>query len=314
MKVLNIQALSPEWHEKRRVSLTGTDVVALMLGSHFGKTPLSIWARITGKVPVEQLPDAKHLEWGRRSEILNRDWLESETGRLIVAGRGLVAHDDFDWFVGTPDGEIFMPEMTNQDKPGVWEAKAPTVWTPQDWTERIPDAPQIQTQAYMQITGSTWGTASAVLVQPGAASPDLYYGDIKYDEKFQELMLETITRFWDNYVQRDIRPEPGTAKEDGQLLGKLWTGDDALSIELPGDVVDLTWQRDALVAEMKVLLERKDAIDNRVKAALIERGAAAGEDQDGNRLWSWKEKKGYPVKGRYQEPTRPLLRTKYAPE
>jgi len=313
MQVLNIQPLTPEWHEKRRVSITGTDVAALLLGKHFQKTPLSIWARITGKVPPKEI-SGKHLSWGRRSEKLNRDWLEDETGRLILPGPGLIAHDDYPWFVGTPDGFVLRPEDKGDWEGGVWEAKAPTVWTPDDWKQAVPKAYQIQTQTYMQLSGRSWGTASAVLVEPGAFCPDLYWKDLQRDDRFQDLMMQAVTRFWELNILRDVRPEPGDSAADGKLLDQLIDPEAALSVELPGDVVDLTWQYDAVAAEIKMLENKKTAIKNRVKDELLSRDAAAGEDHEGNKLWTWKTRRGSHVQAHVRPDTRPLNRSKYQPE
>lgn len=311
MQVLEIPALTPEWHERRRTSISGTDVVALMLGKHFDKTPLSIWARITGKVAPAELT-GKHLEWGQRSETLNRDWLEDELACLITEGPGLVAHDDYPWMVGTPDGFI---NQIDEPQRGVWEAKAPTVYTPQDWTERVPDAPQIQAQTYMAITGCSWAVCSAILIEPGAMCPELYHGRLDTDNAFQETMMDRVTRFWEQNIQRDIRPEPCDADADTKVLNALWRErQEAVTAELPAHLVDGAWERDACQAEIKALKLRIDKIKNDVKSELLNRDATIGTDQEGNVLWRWTQVPGGPVAASMRKDSMRLNRSKYHPE
>jgi putative phage-type endonuclease len=212
MTTTSIEPLSPEWHERRRVSITGTDVPAILGVSKF-RSPMDVWARITGKVEDVFTGNA-YTEWGNETEDTNRRLLAKRFGYEVTDSVGLCVDDEFDWLVSTPDGLI---ASARRDRLGVWEGKSPTHWTAGEWVDdHVPVAYQVQTQVNMRVMDLDWGVVSALI--PPSKPDDVWLRavPVEFDERFHDAMMDEVQLFRDQYVLKDT-PPPATARDLGCL-------------------------------------------------------------------------------------------------
>lgn len=212
MTTTNIKPLSPEWHERRRSSITGTDVPAILGASDYAG-PYEVWARITGRIEPSTESNA-YMRWGNATEAANREELSREYRLEVTDSTGLCVDDERDWLVATNDGLVATSERPDL---GVWEGKSPSRWTADQWADgRCPRAYQVQTQVNMRVMGLDWGIISAFIPPNGPGDELLRVRHVERNEDFQRAMIDEIDRFWHEYVLTDT-PPPATAKDLGVL-------------------------------------------------------------------------------------------------
>ena len=218
--VKGIKPLSPEWHKYRAKRISGTSVAGILGVSRFS-TPLSEWARLTGKMD-RPVVDSPFADWGIRTEPFNKAWYEEETGRLVLHEPGLFQHRSIDWLCFTPDGIIDpdflvrpLPEGSPMEKGrGLWEAKAPSAFKAKDWDDKVPLEYQVQIQIGMEVLGLSWASVSALI------QPHLKIVDVERNQRFIDACMERLDTFWSHNVLGDIPPEAtGDAADKAALKG-----------------------------------------------------------------------------------------------
>lgn len=235
MKILTTApAGSAEWHKARAGKIGSTAAVDILLGADlnhrtFG-SPMSQWARLTGRTEKDANPSddpelAAILRWGSASESLHRDLLAEETGGTFEGPPGVVQHDAHDWLAVSPDGYATLAEHGR----GTIELKAPTRFTVHEWEDAAPLPYQVQGAAVMAVTDTPFCVVSA-LIPP---RPRWYV--VQRDAAFEQYLLDTLGRFWDEHVLRDIPPPATFRPVDKALLFKLHPKDNGAEVVLPAE-------------------------------------------------------------------------------
>lgn len=252
-----------------RLSIGGTDTGAI-LGLSRWKSRADVWHRLYDLAnEVERAPEEENdsIRGGRRTEGANRDLFEQRHGYVVSLPDTMFCDR-----LGVPrhanlDGLI---EAVDERGDGVFEAKylGPNTFPATQRDGLAPDY-YAQVQHYMDVAGLTW-TGYSVLSKEGYEGeefdPDehLHTFFVERDPEFILRMQEEQVRFWRDYVEAGVCPEPlpGALVECPRVgrVGEDWT--DRM------EFVELLRRRARLEDEIRVLTHSKKLLDERVVAAM----------------------------------------------
>lgn len=178
----------------------------------------------------------------------------------------------------------------------------------QAWNEDEGKAPPhvvIQAQHQMLVSGSPVAVVFALLQRCRPCTIE-----VEPDPPFQRMIVERSEAFVE--LVRRLEPPPPTAKST-DLLKRLYPEDDGSITNLPPEAVEWTEELLQLGEEIKALVNRKDELRNRLRAAMKKcRYGMLPMPVDGYQLWreQSQEKAGYWVEA---STSRPLIAMKQAP-
>ena len=237
MSLLAITPLSKEWHAFRRQRITASQDVPAILG--LGPTagcftsPLAVYTRLKEAAEWDGLDheladteDAAHLQWGNRTEKMNAEWYEEDSGLSVLLHPGTCQHDQYKWLGGTPDGLITENGLAVADgivprEAGLLEMKAPTIGGRKKYAAmeegEAPLAGQVQLQLGMEMLGLDWGVLSAIV------QPKRLQIDVLRDQRLIDATVEALCRWYDNHILQDLGPPEPTALDiDRKALLRLY--------------------------------------------------------------------------------------------
>ncbi|MCP3962414.1 MAG: YqaJ viral recombinase family protein [bacterium] len=260
-RILGIQPLSPEWFRYRWGRITGTDVAAI-LGVSSYKTPMEVWARVTGKTacpdfdaPPEE-PEPFHLRRGRLLEEPCAQMYAEETGFAIANAPGLIQDAELDWLCVTPDRGIEAHPMPggSDTSPnlGVLECKAPGHFKANDWDSQVPTEFRIQLQLQLRVWGRAWGAVAALLPDDFRHRPE------ERNEEFLEKVLGYVIDWRRKYVVGDTPPPP--MLKDDKLVRSLLPESVEQMVVLPASMAVLAHEDNELKRFMGLIKKRRSAI------------------------------------------------------
>lgn len=259
MKLLQIEPKSPEWFAYRAPRISGSTAAAILGAPRAfagAPTALTEWARLTGKVAEEPQTGA-HLRWGEIMEEPNRVLYQEATGRIVDPIKCVAQHDRVGWLCYTPDGLVVASEAGARiSLPALFEAKAPSPWKADEWSDAIPLWYQIQGQVGMEVLGLEWCSFSALLW------PGVRWFDIQRHERFASVLMERLQRFMDYNVARDIPPDASSSERDTAVLSSLARAD--IEWTMSEEIATRFEEFERLSEEVGEREERLDAIKNRL--------------------------------------------------
>jgi len=181
--------------ELRKKGIGGSEVAAI-LGLDDFSSPYKVWLDKTGK--QSSSVDNKYTKAGLILESAVADYFEQQTQYRIIkasAKQQTVTHPDYSFAIGTPDRRYM---ATNKIGKGILECK-----TTQYAYDDIPEKWFIQLQWYLGVVGSVYG--SVAWLEHGL---DFKYKEYEFDRDFFDYLLENVSRFWTENVQKNVPPEP----------------------------------------------------------------------------------------------------------
>ena len=249
-----------EWLRSRDSGIGGSEAAALF-GVHPWASRMSVWLAKTGQVREEK--DSPALRWGRRLEPVVREAYKEEVGRVVGPGVVNARHPQVQAMIANTDGTIEpVPEF---DGLGVYEGKTSTVFKQQDWRDGVPEFYAIQLQQYLAVTGHKWGSICVLMM--GAADP-LLFADVPRNDRFIEALTEEVDRFWRVHVQGGVPPEIDGHRATRKAIELLHPKDNGEIVVLPDDVANQCLKLGRIKNAIKLLKEKKDTIENRVRYAI----------------------------------------------
>lgn len=265
-KLVKVEPLSPEWFAYRARRVTGTTAAGILgVANPKWSSPLSEWARLTGKVHPSTKIEDWHL-WGQFNEPANRAYYQHVTRRLVDPVKGIAQHPSIDWIAYSPDGVVTVAEAgTRLILPALWEGKAPAPWKSDAWDKAIPLEYQVQTQLGMEVLGFGWSCFSAYIWP----KPRIF--DVPRDQRFIDAMLEKLTRFMEHNVKRDIPPEARAGERDREVLAEL-AGESPRAWDWTEEVAIKFDEQERLAASIGGLEEQREALTNRLVQLTRTRG------------------------------------------
>lgn len=258
---------SPEWHAARKGRIGGTAAVNIVLGADrnhrtFGSA-LTEWERLTGRAPEVDIAEGdeelrKILEWGQKSEPLHRQLLADETGGTFEGPPGVLQHDSIDWLAVSPDGYGTLPKLGR----GSIELKAPTRHTVHEWDSGAPLTYQVQGAAIMAVEFTPFCLVSALI------PPQTRWAIVEREPVFEQFLLDTLGRFMDHHVAKDIPPDATFRPADKAVLFRLHPKDNGEAIELAREFEDEFMALHRENAELAALIDVTDGRKARIAQAI----------------------------------------------
>lgn len=283
-----------EWLAARRETIGGSDA-PVILGLSRWKTPLGLYAEKRGLIPRDDPTEAQRI--GHRIENLILDLMDEEIGAdgsLSVHGEHLVidAHATESGLTYSPDGFV------RQDDDGpivaLAEAKNRGEWSSSEWDEGVPPDVFAQVQHGMEVCDLPAAYVGALL-----GGNRFRWAKVERDRAWYAAAKPTLMDFLRRV--RDGDPPAPVAGDKGTLGALYPTPQDGKTVALPPDFLDVAWRLDEIDAGIKFAEEEREALQNRVRAAIGE--AERGVLVDGS-WWTWtKQSRPKMVADRTQPPS-----------
>lgn len=258
---------------ERRGYLGATDVAAI-LGLSPYRAPIDVWREKLGLTDgVEQ---TERMRLGQLLEDVIADAYTEQTGRKLRR-TSLVRHPDFEFLAGNPD-RLVVGER------GVFEAKA-AASTRGYAEDDVPPHVRVQVVWYSGLTEREW--SDVVLL----AGMGLRIIRVPHDADLFRDMSQFAVEWWQRHVVGQEEPAPDGTESYRRHLAEKYPRD--MGVELvatPEQSLLADELRDAIASE-KAAKERKQALQNRLAAAM---GEAASLIGDGWRV-TWKSEAGRPA-------------------
>jgi putative phage-type endonuclease len=239
----------PRWLALRREGIGGSDAAAV-LGldkSPAGKvrrTRWQVWLDKTGAYDGDgDWTDEQRewLEWGHEQEaVIARIWARRAGVRPGAVRRiGMLMHAQHPWMRVNLDRMV--TRCPDGDGPCLLECKNRSPFQQGEWgsdSDAVPDAPAIQVQHGLAVTGWTHGHLLA------GFGNHLRAYRIDADPELIAMLTAEEGAFWRDYVLTGAAPPVDASERTGQILARLWDAD-------PDKVAEATAQQQALVRRLR---------------------------------------------------------------
>lgn len=275
-----------EWLDRRRRFVGASESATIFGVGYKDQSAYTVWARKTGRLGDSE-DEAEHLRIGQLMEPALREIAAWKIGRGAVHHRenSLWVRRDIPWLAASldaflePGGDAIVPvELKNAGQ-----------WTASEWGEgELPLKFAVQVQHQMAVTGAECAYLLGLI---GGQKAELRL--IERNQAFIDAMIERLAEFW-RCVETDTPPEVDGSLATAKALAKLHPQDDGRAIALPEEFAGHVGELSHIKDEIKRLEQRKDTIENQIKAAI---GDATYGVAPGGIVFSWKtqDRKGYVV-------------------
>ena len=234
---------SDEWHDARSGGIGGSEVGAI-LGLNEYESPISLWAKKTGKVEPEVV-DNWSVRFGKAFETpILELWLDQNPDWWLFVNLGTYSHKDYDFLRANVDAIV---EHKETKELMVVEIKTARY----SWTE-TPPSYKAQLLHYMDVLNIKRGVIVAV------AGWNWWEDYIDYDQFEADAQRQQLIKFW-KYVTEDIQPDYDGADATYQTVRKLHPDiDPEAEVEIDGvwDLANKQSEFDQVKAELTELKSR----------------------------------------------------------
>ena len=258
---LGIMASDRENWLAARAKLVTASGVAALLGLHPRLDALGLYVEMIMQKPVNDVVLGLNspVVWGSALEeavcttaAKHLGWQLKMSGALLVSR----AHPNIG---ATLDAEI----LDETGNPAICECKTTSAFKFKDWDEesgKAPDHILIQAQSQLLVTGAELCNVICLIGGQRFCKVPVYPSD-----ELQSLIIETV----DEFLERVSRLEPPSPTfQSGDALKLLYPKDDGSMILLPPESAKWLEKYQELTAKIKTSTEEKDAIGNKLKAAI----------------------------------------------
>lgn len=262
-------------------------LAAQILGEGAFGSPLTAWARITGRA-TEDISALEHIRAGNYLEPVCAQWWQDddEQGRRLVAGPGTLVHPKNDWFAWTCDRLIV---DAAGEVVGVWEGKSTNAFNLGEWEHgAVPLGYQIQLQLYLDCASEHFGRdlygSFGALVGGNRFFGSKTHADVPRDREFAGAALAALRQWYERHVIADVQPDPTGRACDSRQLMRLHPDDTGAIVQLSAEAQENARKSREIGEQIAKLDEEKERLRNLVKSEL---GDATFGDGAGIRA-SWK--------------------------
>lgn len=241
-----------QWLDTRCLGIGASEMPAVMGVSRW-KSALHVYAGKIGAFDGDVVADLSEAAyWGLRLEKLVAEEFTARTGHPHRWHGLLLRSKEYPWALATLDAEALSEPL---------ECKTANQYLLSNWAEGAPFDYQIQAHQQMLVTGAQ-RCRVACLVGGQRFVWDL----VERDETLVRRIILHGNEFWER-VQSRNPPEPDGSDSSFEALDALYrTPID--SVELPGELIELDEERQALKARQQECSKRIDKIDALIRAAL----------------------------------------------
>lgn len=253
------------WLEFRRQGIGGSDVAGI-LGMSPWRSPYSVWAEKTGRLPIDDTGN-EFTHWGTIMEPILAKEFEKETSKKVYRQNKTFYRPDHQFLRANIDREI-------AGEPGFLEIKTAMEYKSSEWDgDSIPVPYQLQVQHYMYVLNRPY-VYIAYLIGGHHFDWQLVKRDQGSIDTFEPILID----WWEKYVVHDVEPDVDGETATTAALKALYPDEDGEVIELGHDINQLLRNREELTTSVKSTSKSIDAIANRVRQAMKEASAAETED------------------------------------
>lgn len=235
----------------------GSSEIGAVCGLSPWCTPLELWGRKTGKLPIDTENDAMWL--GTKLQPIVGELFCKKTGVAIVEPDCMYAHPQADWATATPDFFAF-PNGDNSEQ-RVLEVKTTSARAAQSWEDgNAPTLAYMQTIWQLGVIGLSKGYIAALI-----GGQEFKHVEVEFQAPLFNQMMDMAESFM-KCVQSDTPP---TAKgSDLKILNELRVLEDT-TIHLPPESIDDILEFNRCAEQAKQL---KDEL-KRIEGAAADRRA-----------------------------------------
>jgi putative phage-type endonuclease len=272
------------WLELRRQGVGASDLPGL-LGLTARGSAWETYLDKTGALPPEDLDDrwAEMIWFGHEMEAVAAKRFRHRHPGTQTHRIGMVERADQPWMRASLDRRV----TGCPGGPCLFECKNRSAWVAKEWDpdgdpDRAPDAPIVQTQWQLMVTGYGHGHLVAVI-----GGNELREYRIDADPKFQETLFEEGRWFWHDCVLAGVAPPIGASEREGKILARLWDVDPD-AIKTADDAIEArSLALHAAKERAKAAVLAADQLEYELEQWLGPcEVALAG---DGRRLFTWKQ-------------------------
>lgn len=253
-----------EWLEFRIKGIGGSDVAAI-LGLSPWNTPFSVWAKKTGRVPVEG-EENEFMHWGTIMEpILAREF-EQVTGKKVRRQNKTFYVPEHPFLRANIDRDVIGED-------GILEIKTATEYKSSEWADdNVPVPYQLQVQHYMYVLDRPY-CYFAYLV----GGHSFGYKRVERDQDAIDIIEPQLIAWWQKHVVEDVPPEVDGEDATTAALRAMYPEDDGEVVALEDRFNALLENREQLQASIKDTKNAVTSIDNELRAAIGD--ATAGDSR-----------------------------------
>lgn len=194
-----------EWLAKRRNSIGGSDVSAILYANNY-KNALDVYLEKIGKAGGDF--DNSMMEFGRRAEEMVAKWFSDETGLKARRFRQMFIDDEQPYLHANPDRQILA--SGEEDETGILECKTTSQYYVESWAYDVALPWYLQLQHYLMIKGYSYGYITWLIRDDGS----LHWKRFEADEEVQQNIREACHMFWTEHVQKKVPPADTEDKQE----------------------------------------------------------------------------------------------------
>lgn len=275
-----------EWLRRRLLDVTASEIGGLA-GVDEYRTPLRIWAEKTGLATGPD--DNLAMRRGR--------WLEPAVAKAI-------AETYPEWSIQPASVYLHVPELrlgatpdyfgTRPESSGLGNIQCKVIARPvfeREWEGgHAPLKYQLQSLTEAMLLGASWNCVAALVIDTFSA--ELVVDEVPRHAGAEARIRELVAQFWK--MLDEGRQPPPNFKLDSDLIKVLHPkGGQEPPVDLSGNnrFPALAEERLGLIAARRILIEKLDAIDTEICAALGDHDA--GEHPDYNVSWKLQHRAEY---------------------
>lgn len=243
-----------EWLRYRKKGITGTDAGAIC-GLNPYVSAFSVYQDKTSDF-IETV-DNEAMKQGRDFEEYVAKRFEEETGLNVRKANAIFQNEEHPIMLADFDRLIV------GQKAGL-ECKTVSPYSSDKWADgNIPLHYQMQVQHYLAVSGyDCWYIAALIF------GKEFIIRKIERDEELISNLITIEERFWNEYVEKRIMPDPDGSKDCSEAIANLYfSSDKEKTIELLGVDLDLK-RRDELVNLIEKMEKEKASIDQKIQLQL----------------------------------------------
>ena len=257
-----------EWLRWRQIGIGGSDASAIA-GLNPWSTPVKIY--MSKKKDIVSDESSYRMEIGNKLEdFVAREFAE-KTGKKVRTINGILKNDKYPFAMANIDRAIV-------GEKAFLECKVTNSFAKKEWEEGVPMHYEIQCLHYMAITGATHCYIAALI-----GNSDFIWHRIERDEDTINNLMSIEKEFWEEYIEKDIIPEPDGSEEYTSYLKNKYkeTISDEINLNINDKVMSRYDQINDLIKELE--LEKK-TIEQQIQSEMKEHEVA----KVGKRKITWK--------------------------
>lgn len=242
---------------EERAQYIGASEAAAVLGMSRWDTPIGVWARKTGQLPVDDKSDDIAVYLGNELEEVVARIFTKKTGKKVHRVTEAFTHPNYKFLRCHIDRKV-------DGESAILQCKTASAWKAKEWRgEEVPDEYVIQELHELACTGYDRAYI-AVLV----GNQDFHLKVVERDPKLIAEIIRKEVNFWSQFVVTKSLPHTVT-KNDADVLYDLFPhGDETDTITLSDQANILVESLQALESDAKLLEGQIEKQKNELKLLL----------------------------------------------